>query len=298
MLFSFLSSRIDGRLSESAWRSLPEATGFHVLGGGYSCPKQTYFRISWDKECLYIGIRCEEPDIKKIKPKLRDGEALWGEDGVEIFIIPENTKECFQFVVNTIGSRWNGISSNDTILPLRDWAAKTYRANDFYSVEMRIPFCTLGKIPKPEEQWRGNICRNIYVFDSGGDKHTSWTSLENAFYESRNFANLLFVQQKLTGKKADKIEDTINSAYTKKTKKDLEKIFAECQEFAADLPKLEKTHTLAPKISSLKKELALWEKTLHSAKLSVREMRLGVLKGKKLYNDISELKLKLLIESD
>ena len=103
---------IDGRIrKDSAWENIPEETGFVSLGLNIPALKQTLFKIGYNAEALYIGIKCEEPEIKKIRAKLKDGEDLWTEDGIEIFIrkdeylyYSKGAEKYYQFVVNAIGS--------------------------------------------------------------------------------------------------------------------------------------------------------------------------------------------------
>ena len=195
--FISVAPEIDGKLDEPVWQSLPEATGFYVLGGDLARAKQTFFRMGWDKDNLYIGIRCEEPDIMEVKGILTDGGPLWQEDSVEIFLAPA-FPDYFQFVVNTIGSRIGmvGIAAVHTI---ESWEAQSYRGDDFWSTEIKMPFVTLGldRAPRDGETWRGNIARNITVFTLGGDRHTTWAPLESKFHEPHNFASLIFRAEEL-----------------------------------------------------------------------------------------------------
>src|SRR3989339_103037 len=78
---------INGSLNKSAWQCLPQDTGFQPLHeAGALSGKQTFFQIGWDQEFLYIGMVCLEPDMDKIKSKGKDGEPLWAEDSIEIFL--------------------------------------------------------------------------------------------------------------------------------------------------------------------------------------------------------------------
>ena len=74
----------------------------------------------------------------------------------------ENHKEYFQFLVNAVGTRqdlyynefsdatWNG-----------QWQAASHIGQDFWSVEIAIPYTDLGVTPKDGEVWRLNIGREV-----------------------------------------------------------------------------------------------------------------------------------------
>ena len=190
---------MDGRIEgDIAWNEIPSRTNFFVLGGGHTLAKQTTFKACYDESNLYIAVKCDEPDIKLIKAVCGDNDpAMWKEDGIEIFVFPQDSDSYFQCIVNTAGARINYLTNiNDGFhedIPLREWKAAIYKGEDFYSIEVAIPFKTIGKKPKDKEEWKGNICRNITVFESGGDRSTSWAPMKKGFHEHENFGRLIFI---------------------------------------------------------------------------------------------------------
>ena len=58
-----MDGKVDG---DPAWSGVPSGTGFHVLGGRRLARKQTFFKMGFTDDALYIGVRCEEPDIAKV----------------------------------------------------------------------------------------------------------------------------------------------------------------------------------------------------------------------------------------
>ncbi len=196
--FISVAPEIDGRLDEPVWQSLPEATGFYVLGGEVAKAKQTFFRMGWDKDNLYIGIKCEEPDIAEVI-----------EDSVEIFLASALAKYS-KFMVNTMGSRLSyqfvRVLTRGPKIPLSNWEGDIYKGEDYWSVEIRIPFAILGfdRGLQDGEIWKGNITRNITVFTSGGNRSTTWAPLKRSFHELHNFASFLFKQKELPVKEVKK----------------------------------------------------------------------------------------------
>ncbi|MBT9151495.1 MAG: hypothetical protein DDT40_01691 [candidate division WS2 bacterium] len=201
---------LDGKIRDDiAWKNIPQETGFVKLGSDSLASKQTFFRMAYSSEALYIGIECEEPEMKKIKAELKDMGDLWTEDSIEIFLFPRGADNYFQFVVNTIGSRWSyeyvQVLVRGPKIPLGNWQAKTYKGKDYYSVEIRIPFEIFGKIPGNKEEWTGNICRNILT---SGDRHTTWAHLKRGFHQPDNFGWILFAG-KFSAEETRKARDRI-----------------------------------------------------------------------------------------
>src|SRR3990172_1907831 len=84
---SLVSPVLDGRIeSDPGWKNIPEMTGFFRLGGGYTEVKQTTVFTTWDEDSLYVGMVCEEPDMGAITGERGEGEDLWLDNSVEIFV--------------------------------------------------------------------------------------------------------------------------------------------------------------------------------------------------------------------
>lgn len=176
---------MDGVITgDPAWEPIPNVTGFHRLGAGYTDAKQTYARACWDDQAFYVGMTCEEPDVARMTLQVRDGGDTWLDDGVEIFLQPTGSRRATQFVVTAAGAR-GGYEGAPNIL---QYQAAAHAGPDFYSLEIRIPFDLLGVSPRPGDRWQGNFCRNIWTTYSGGDKFTTWAPLQSRFLEPEHFA--------------------------------------------------------------------------------------------------------------
>ena len=137
----------------------------------------------------------------EVRGVLGHGGRLWNEDSVEIFLAPA-FPVYFHFIVTTIGSRLiSRFGQIGGFIPptIEDWEAQSYKGDDFWSTEIKMPFETLGldRAPQEGEIWRGNITRNITVFTSGGDRHTTWAPLRSSFHEPLNFASFIFKEKEL-----------------------------------------------------------------------------------------------------
>ena len=138
---------IDGTLSSAAWKDAAAITDF-IMGRSQKAPVETRVLVTYDKENLYLGIVCAEPNTDKLVATATgtDG-AVWSDDAVEVYVDANNAKvkEYFGFFVNcknatydrTKEANWHGTwSSKTSILPGKAWIA-----------EMAIPFKTLGITP-------------------------------------------------------------------------------------------------------------------------------------------------------
>ena len=188
---------LDGKLTEPFWKNIPSATDFFLLKGGEQLEKkQTTFKISYlPAKALYFGVICHEPNVEKLKVKSKD-RASWRDDGIEIFIFPKGSETYFQFIANSEGARFNSLNLKGS-LPLWDWEVRTCKGNDFYSMEFKIPFKILRRIPMANEEWKFNISRNHYTSEKG--YHSSWSQLEASFHEPGNFSTLIFKRRVSVG---------------------------------------------------------------------------------------------------
>ncbi len=176
---------IDGQV-----RGLPVATGFSVLGDGYTKAKQTAVQACWDQNALYLAIVCEEPDAALMKFSVTDGGDAWLDDGIEIFLQPGGEKApVYQLVVTARGARSCGAGTPD----FTKVQAAAHTGADFYSLELRIPHEVTQTQPVEGQRWRGNVCRNIFTKNSGGDQFTSWAPLTRQFNEPEHFAEIVLM---------------------------------------------------------------------------------------------------------
>jgi len=199
--------KLDGKVQgDDAWTDIPRATGFHVLGGTRKVPKQTWFKMVFTEEALYVGVVCEEPDMAKVADKAEDGGPhVYSDDGVEVFVYPAQSDKILQVIANPAGARadylneatgeWHDMAP----APLSRVAA--FKGTDFYSIEIEIPFRKLGHSPSGGETWRGNVCRNMVIDGATGpDRASTWARLVRRNLEPENFAQLVFHDSPPTGK--------------------------------------------------------------------------------------------------
>ena len=200
---------IDGAVTgDPAWAAVPGVTGFYALGGGYTLAKQSTAYACHDAETLYLAVICEEPDIARVKSVMKDGDGLWSEDSVELFIEPARGGPAYQFVVSAGGAKTGAAAAADT----EGWRAAAQRGDREYSIEVALPLAVFREQPN-EGGWHIAFCRNIWTTDSGGDKFTSWPGLTSRFLEPEHYARLQFRDALASPELRDAAERTLNAGY-------------------------------------------------------------------------------------
>ncbi len=188
---------VDGDVSgDPAWSGLPWGTGFRVLGGKRPAKKQTRFAMGYTSDALYIAVFCDEPDVDKVKAIAGDDdEGIWAEDGVEVFIYPVSGN-ALQVVVNLNGAHTNYLHKPGSEFESHAsvaYAQTAVRKGDgSYTVEVKMPFKTLGRTPKAGQTWSGAVCRNVHVGDERTEINSTWAPVLSMYYEPENFAELRF----------------------------------------------------------------------------------------------------------
>jgi hypothetical protein len=284
---------IDGDIAgDPAWQVIPSVTGFSVLGNGYTYAKQTVAQICWTDDALYIGIVCEEPDAKLLKPQVFDGGDTWAEDGVEIFIQPARVGDTYQFAI-TAGGAKGGFEGHPDITKMKA-AAKI--GADSYSLEACIPWVVVRATPKAGDKWFGDICRNIFTTKSGGDKFTCWAPLQSRFFEPENFASLVFTDATLTDVKAAQLTEELNSAYRGTLLKQVGQAIKNFGEYREGLTAAAQDAKYGAKAQALLADWQRFETIARDAdKASILDMRQALMKLEALNRESYDVKYGFLI---
>ena len=186
---------IDGKLDEAVWESAKEFTGFRrmISQGGDAVEAQTFFKILQDKDAVYFGFKCMEPDIPHV---IEDHpfRNIWGTDRVELFISPSGgTYDYYQFVttfgglMKTYYYAEGGQIQPDPYAP--DWESKVFVGENFWSVEMKIPLVAfyMNDNASMSDKWLLNPIRGRTKRGVALQEDSSGCVLTNKFVEFENF---------------------------------------------------------------------------------------------------------------
>ncbi|MFH0921617.1 MAG: sugar-binding protein, partial [Fibrobacterota bacterium] len=191
---------LDGRLEESAWQKAPVTKGFVESYTGNIARHGASARVLYDNEAVYIGI---------VSPGNFDWidaapfPDLYKTETIEIFINPLlETASFFKFSVNRYGrqacekyEQCEGIIDGKAVENWRgEWTASVCRGKEGWSVEVRIPYSTLG-VPegRPGCAWGFNLSYSIPT-EKGLMLWTNW-SLLGSHHQPKAFGALVFSEK-------------------------------------------------------------------------------------------------------
>jgi hypothetical protein len=219
---------IDGRLDDAAWQSLPAQTGFRIATvADFAQTRQTTFRVGWDSDFLYFGIRCEESAVDAVKKRnpqqkgyLDIADASWSKfyhDLLEIFLASEE-HVYYQAMINANGQFIGPIHMERSMhnrTPFPDgFECKTSLDRDSWSAEAKWPFATLGKTPQDGTKWKTSIIRVSSQEKSNGEQFTSWPRLQRLnFHDRRQYNRIQFLGQPPKQEALKKIAAELNDKF-------------------------------------------------------------------------------------
>jgi hypothetical protein len=159
--------KIDGKLTDAAWKSAPSAGDFGQYNPDPHRPmtETTEFRVVYDDENLYVGIACYDSDPDSVLARVMDRDgSVSSDDHVLLVIDPfRDRRNGYWFRVNPNGARqdclitdninincdWNGI-----------WHAAAKIDEEGWKLEIAIPFKTIT-FEEGRDIWGLNMSRGI-----------------------------------------------------------------------------------------------------------------------------------------
>jgi hypothetical protein len=156
---------VDGRLDDPAWKVSVQSPPFLIstMDGRRVEPKEkTEAFLCYDRDNLYIGFRCFDSQIDRLKATLTGENAVvWIDECVEVFLDTNRDRRTYyQFSVNPLGAQ--NVQDFATKLPWdKRWSVKTNVDKDkgYWTVEMALPLASLGITLFTAEDWGINLCR-------------------------------------------------------------------------------------------------------------------------------------------
>ncbi len=181
--------QVDGKVGDQAWSSAPGVDEFHLVGSGEPAGQRTKVRVCYDRSTLYISFECFEDEMDRVKSEFaQDGEPVWQDDSVEIWISPyavADHAKTHQFVVNVAGAK--SYNQPDWVRSQEKWQAAATRLAGKWVAEIAIPFDTLRPLGRNERCWRVNFCRNEHPHG----ETSSWSPVPRWFSTCSRFGKLV-----------------------------------------------------------------------------------------------------------
>jgi len=181
--------KIDGRMDELVWNTVPAVTDFYVDTKGTTTTEKTIVKVLYDKDNLYLGIWGEEPNPAGLSAyAYGDVPLVFGDDDFEFFLdTNRDLKTFYRLMVNpkrvTLSSGPKGLYSFKFLVQVDV-------AEAGWSAEFKIPFEEL-KAPPPKEGdiWGFNIRRHR---QQSRLSESDWSRMRRFPYQPAYFGLLRF----------------------------------------------------------------------------------------------------------
>jgi len=196
---------VDGTGAAPAWQS---AAWLPVAPIDRFDTHATRAKLLYSARGLYGLFDCADDRIACTD--LRDGDDLWTEDVVELFLWPDESQRVyFEYELSPLGRELPLLVSNaaGTFMGWSPWhydgdrrvrratAVRGRAATTGWSAEFFVPFALLRGLanvpPIPGTRWRANLCRIDH--DAGSPRLFSWaTGITTSFHAIEKFGTLTF----------------------------------------------------------------------------------------------------------
>jgi len=181
---------IDGDLGDAAWERAPVVDSFTFHNKPEPVDVQTHLRVVYTDSDLLLGIRFDEPNMKRLTPvgQPRDSMGVFRGEAVEIFVDPGHDQAVYyQFAVNAAASIYDSKRTDPS------WSADVRAAvkllADAWTLEVAIPWADLGVTPSAGTLAGLNVCRDRYL---GADKTWSnWSQTAANFHDPQRFGHIV-----------------------------------------------------------------------------------------------------------
>jgi hypothetical protein len=163
------SIKVDGFLDEPVWEKAPEISDFIQFEPerGKPASLRTIVKILYDKDSIYFGFLCYDPQPEKIAAQMTKRDAnIYNDDAVLIFLDTfHDRRNCYYFVTNLLGTQLDGRITENGRTSETTWDGiwKSAGQNtDFgWSAEIAVDLSSLKYEPGKDKIWGLNLGRTI-----------------------------------------------------------------------------------------------------------------------------------------
>ncbi len=163
------SPKIDGRLDDAAWKSVPYQDSFVQINPVENIPptEKTNFKVVYDDRNIYFAIMAYDSEPDKIEALLSRRDDVDNSDFIGIGLDSYfDRRTAFVFGVNAAGVKYDAIISEDGNNQDESWdpvwEVKTMVTDSGWTAEMRIPFNQIRFADKQSHTWGFQVYRKIY----------------------------------------------------------------------------------------------------------------------------------------
>lgn len=190
---------IDGVIDDTEWSEAAQSAGFSTFTKSEAVPEPTSFKVFFTEDKLYIAVRSVQKEKPSAKVTEHDGP-VFTEDSVEIFFQPDLAQQTYyQFIVNAIGTKFEGQGRNASWGSTEDWRASATTGNGYWDLEVELSASLFGLTSFSAEEYGFNIGRSQSAGDQGGSGpwsipamiQSSWSPYYNGtFHDPAAFGRL------------------------------------------------------------------------------------------------------------
>ena len=160
--------RVDGRLDDAVWATVPVATGFtqNYPQSGIPATRQTEARVVFVGDALYVGMRAYDSPDSIVAPLMRR-DGMLNSDWVDVLIDSfHDRRTAFHFAVNPAGVKVDMYHYDDIQTDMSwdaVWDVAVARDSLGWTAEFRIPLSQLRYSVSADapSTWGINFYRNI-----------------------------------------------------------------------------------------------------------------------------------------
>ncbi len=170
--------QIDGVLNDAAWQEEPSLTTLVQVEPhqGEPSSEPTLVWLAYSRNSLYIAVRCEDRDPRKIVATEMQRDAdVTNNDNIEFILDTyHDNRNAYYFATNAVGALVDGrVTENQNPALEWDgiWNVRTHIDDHGWSAEFEIPFKTIGFNPGIS-RWGFNISRYL----ARGRETSRWAS--------------------------------------------------------------------------------------------------------------------------
>jgi len=157
--------KIDGVLDDEAWKEASKAGDFRLSDGEAPKGKCRLLLLQDDKN-LYIAVECFEKEeaLKALKADVaaHDGESIWEDDDVELFVDPTGKRDYpyYQLIINSKGITWDAwmqAAGEPDLAWEPKYEAKAKVGKESWCLELALPWSCFNRTEKSATEWAFNV---------------------------------------------------------------------------------------------------------------------------------------------
>lgn len=152
---------IDGKIDPNEWKSAVSISLKNFpIGSNADLENLPQGKLMWDNNNLYMAFQIwfTKGDKVSSQDKPRDS-MIHMFDSLEMFLYGPGRSKGYHFIVNASNSIYDDYGGDTSFNG--DWKHATGVDDRYWTVEIAIPFSTVGEVPSVDSQWKAEFHANL-----------------------------------------------------------------------------------------------------------------------------------------